>query len=346
MKETLTHRPLLDRLSAVSDSLRGRIALLLERNELTVSELCSVFQIPQSTMSRQLRILSESGWIASRPDGPRRLYHMPRQSTDELDGRMWAVLREHLSSVAESETDGQRLRSVLARRRNRSREFFAGEAERWDRLRDELFGPSFYLLSLVGLVEDSWCVGDLGCGTGSVAEALAPFVNRVLAVDVADSMVEAARHRLESFDNVEVRRGELEALPIDDGRLDAATLILVLHHLPDPDEASSGKWPARAATGRATADRGHAPARRVQEYRQQMGHVWMGFSRRTDRAKRLTEVGFEAETRFPGITRRIRRGPQGDRARRARDARPDVDPEEVREREAARRRQGDGLACT
>ena len=37
--------------------------------------------------------------------------------------------------------------------------------------------------------------------------------------------------------NVEVRRGELEALPIEDGELDAATLILVLHHLPDPAAA-------------------------------------------------------------------------------------------------------------
>ena len=37
--------------------------------------------------------------------------------------------------------------------------------------------------------------------------------------------------------NVDVRRGELEALPIQDGELDAATLLLVLHHLPDPVEA-------------------------------------------------------------------------------------------------------------
>ena len=44
----------------------------------------------------------------------------------------------------------------------------------------------------------------------------------------------AARQRLKDCENIEIRRGELETLPVDDDALDAATICLVLHHVPDP----------------------------------------------------------------------------------------------------------------
>ena len=48
---------ILDHLTALSDPTRSRILLLLDRHELTVSELCSVIQLPQSTVSRHLKAL-------------------------------------------------------------------------------------------------------------------------------------------------------------------------------------------------------------------------------------------------------------------------------------------------
>ncbi|HRN52800.1 MAG TPA: metalloregulator ArsR/SmtB family transcription factor, partial [Gemmatimonadaceae bacterium] len=61
--------PLFDRLSALADPIRSRLLLLLERHELTVSELCSVLQLPQSTVSRHLKVLSAAGWLVAREDG-------------------------------------------------------------------------------------------------------------------------------------------------------------------------------------------------------------------------------------------------------------------------------------
>jgi len=49
---------------------------------------------------------------------------------------------------------------------------------------------------LLALLDPTWVVGDLGCGTGQVSEALAPFVGRVVAVDTSGQMLEAARARL------------------------------------------------------------------------------------------------------------------------------------------------------
>src|SRR5438046_2903278 len=84
--------------------------------------------------------------------------------------------------------------------------------------RHELFGDRFHLAAFAALAERDWVVGDLGCGTGQVSAAIAPFVARVVAVDGSAAMLNAARRRLQGFDNVDLRRGELEALPIDDAR--------------------------------------------------------------------------------------------------------------------------------
>ena len=58
-----------DRLGTLADATRGRILLLLEGTELTVGELCSVLQLPQSTVSRHLKILSDEGWVTARDSG-------------------------------------------------------------------------------------------------------------------------------------------------------------------------------------------------------------------------------------------------------------------------------------
>lgn len=269
--------PILEQMSALADGLRGRILLVLERNELTVSELRAVLQLPQSTVSRHLKTLGDAGWVASRRDGTRRLYHMPDDDAGPGVRRLWGLARDELGGTRAAEEDLRRLGRVLAERRSRSREFFTTEAGRWDLLRDELFGRRFYLQALLGLLADDWVVGDLGCGSGPLSEALAPCVRQVIAVDGSEAMLGAARRRLRDLDNVDVRRGELEALPIDDGVLDAATLILVLHHLPEPGKAVQEV--ARVLRpGGALLVVDMLPHDR-QEYHLEMGHVWMGFSR-------------------------------------------------------------------
>ena len=68
---------ILEHMSALSDQTRCRMLLLLERHELTVSELCAVLQMPQSSVSRQLKTLADDDWITSRRDATSRYYTMP-----------------------------------------------------------------------------------------------------------------------------------------------------------------------------------------------------------------------------------------------------------------------------
>ena len=265
-----------DDLSALSDATRSRLLLLLERHELTVSELCAVLQLPQSTVSRHLKTLADAGWVSSRRDGTSRYYTLALDDRNASTRRLWSVLRDQVAHSVGADQDARRLKGILARRQAKSEEFFASAAGQWDRLRQELFGRASALHALPALINREWTIGDLGCGTGETTAAIAPFVARVIAVDRSGDMLHAARRRLRDQPNVDVRRGELEALPIEDRDLDAGIVMLVLHHTPDP--AAVLKEAARVLRpGGALLLCDMLPHDR-EEYKQQMGHVWLGFS--------------------------------------------------------------------
>ena len=277
-----------DRLSALADATRSRLLLVLEQHELTVGELCAVVQLPQSTVSRHLKTLGSEGWVVSRAEGTSRQYRIV-QPLEAPARRLWQVVREQISEGEPAARDSQRLRTVLADRRLKSEEFFSSAAGQWDALRSELFGRRADLTALLGLIDERWTVGDLGCGTGQMTEALAPFVHRVVAVDASRAMLAAARKRLAHTPNVELRHGELESLPIDDGELDAAVLFLVLHYVVDPAAVLAEVRRVLAPGGRLLVV-DMMPHER-EEYRQQMGHLWQGFSNE-QLAAWLRDAGF------------------------------------------------------
>ena len=281
---------LFEQMPVVGDAMRSRLMLVLERHELTVGELCSVVQAPQSTVSRHLKALVDGGWLTSRADGTNRRY---ASATSRLDGplrSLWLLIRKETAGTAAAQQDERRLTQVLAIRRSRSEEFFQAGASQWDQLRDDLFGRRFFLPALLGLLDEHAVVADLGCGTGQVAEALAPFVGQVIGVDGSPSMLKAAKKRLQKHANVDLRAGTLEALPVNDGALDAAMLFLVLHHVGDPARCLAEAARALRPGGRLVIV-DMLPHER-DEYRSQMGHVWLGFAE-ADVLRALRDTGFD-----------------------------------------------------
>jgi ubiquinone/menaquinone biosynthesis C-methylase UbiE len=264
-----------ERLAALADPLRARILLALEGHELTVTELCTVFGLPQSTMSRHLKALADEGWLIYRVEGPSRRYSMPMKRLAADSRAVWAVVREEVAAGAGAEQDRERLGTVLEERRAKRQEFFSAAVQEWDRLRAELVGSRLDALALLGLLDERWRVGDLGCGTGQVAALLAPFVAQVVAVDESVEMLAAARTRLGDLQNVEVREGALEALPLEDGRLDAAVFFLVLGYLGEPLMALREAVRVVRPGGRLLVV-DLAPHER-EEYRQRLGHLTLGF---------------------------------------------------------------------
>ena len=210
---------------------------------------------------------------------------------DELDPgakRLWPLIREQVAVTSAAGQDDRRLRGVLARRRAKSQEFFASAAGDWDRLRSDLFGDTFYLWGVLGLIDPALVVGDLGCGTGQLTEVVARMCGRWLPSTArrtcSTRRVFASAARPTSICgrvNWRACRSRRESL--------------TRHALAGP--ALLAVTGTRARGSRARSSGGGRvlvvdmlPHER-QEYQQQMGHVWLGFSEKQI-GKFLTDAGF------------------------------------------------------
>ncbi len=263
-----------DHLVELADATRCRLLGALERQELTVGELATALQLPQSTVSRHLKILADEHWIASRAEGASRWYR--RHPGLDADMRaLWELVRTAMGSTPATLQDAARIDAVIAARRAGTQAFFATASAEWDALRDTMFGARADVSAALALLDDALIVGDLGCGTGALSAALSPHVAHVYAVDASPAMLSAASARLAGCHNVTLSEGTLEALPLGDASLDAAVLMLVLHHVADPLRALRDVRRVLRPNGRLLiADmRPHTQER----YREQMGHVWLGF---------------------------------------------------------------------
>ncbi len=322
--------PVTERLSALSERVRLRILRILELEELSVGEVASVVQLPQSTVSRHLKVLAEGGggmsgggWLVRRNEGTQTFYRLVLDDLPVASRALWLVVKDQLVGTSgsgidvsdpELDEDLRRLRAVIEERKTDSESFFGrvggGGGSEWERVRETLYGSSFTAVSLLALVWPDWRVADLGCGTGNAAELIAPWlsshdrgwdggvegrVGGVIAVDSSAAMLESAKARLARFDNVRFVKGDLEKLPsnvLGDGTVDAAVCVLVLHHSDDPRAI------LREMRRILTKERGGGVALIVdmlphtrEAYKRTMGHKHLGFEPGMIRAWAL-EAGF------------------------------------------------------
>jgi len=188
---------------------------------------------------------------------------------------LWSVVRSQFTGAAVASQDSGRAEGVLAQRRDKAQVFFLNQTDIWDKMRVDMVGERADLLALLDLLDDTWVVGDLGCGAGHISDALAPCVRRVIAVDESGPMLAAAETRLKGHENVDLRIGTVEKLPIDDDSLDAAVLFLVAHFVTDPAKAM-GEIRRVLKPGARLLIVDLMSHDRI-DYVIQLGHVWQGF---------------------------------------------------------------------
>jgi ArsR family transcriptional regulator len=281
-------------MEGLSDPTRLRLLRLLERHELGVVELCDILQLPQSTVSRHLKVLADQSWVRSRREATTRLYRMILDELTAPARKLWLLAREQTEAWATLKQDELRLARVLREREvDGSQAFFAGAAADWDKLRSELYGNAFTTEAMLSLLSSDLVVADLGCGTGNISAMLAPHVKQVIAVDNSPAMLKAAKKHAGEFTNIELRRGEVSAIPIDDASCDAALVLLVLSYVPDPAAALREMHRILKPDGRAVIvdllphDR--------DDFRRRMGQQRLGFDR-TELEQLMTAAGFVSTT--------------------------------------------------
>lgn len=262
--------------ATLSDMARVRILRLLEAHELSVGELASALQLPQSTVSRHLKVLYDQSWVSRRSEGTASLYRLDASQLEAGAQQLWSLTRDRLGMTPTLLGDDDRLQRVLAERRVDTRAFFGQIGGEWDEIRRDFFGEQITGESLLNLLPADWVVADLGCGTGNASELLAPIVTRIIAVDREPAMLDAARKRLKGCDNIEFREGDLCDLPIGDAELDAAMVLLVMHHVEEPGVVV--KEVARVLKPGGVLLIVDMVEHDRESYRATMGHVHLGFS--------------------------------------------------------------------
>lgn len=289
----------LDWLQTLADNTRVRLLRLLVGQELSVSEMCSVLQLPQSTVSRHLKVLSADGWIASRRDGTNHLYRLEATEWCEPRSDLWQWVESQASSPTTAQ-DQERLRQVLAQR-SRTEEFFSSTAEQWDRLRIDLFGKQMDSFALAAALPENSVVGELGCGSAPICQIIAPFVEEAIAVDSSQAMLAAAEQRLQlnqdsGANNVRLVQAELTETTLADASLDTAWLVLVLPYIDDPlPVLAEAKRVLKPGASLVIVDL--LPHDRA-TYRQELGHVRLGIER-TELESWLHEVDLKIRNLHP-----------------------------------------------
>lgn len=276
-----------DRMPVLSDLTRARLLRLLSSRELAVGELASIVQMPQSTVSRHLKVLRTDGWVLSRKEGTTSMFSLTDVLPAGGDLLLPAVLMAAENRWARD--DDHRLAAILEQRTGGPASFFGKNAERWEELRAEMFGTAYALPAIAALAPSTWRVLDLGTGTGSTLAELAPSVQEVIGVDRERAMLDAAALRCDEFENVQLVHAGLDELPLPDNHVDAALALLVLHHVDSVLDTLAEAHRVLKPGGRIVIldmiahDRG--------EYRQSMGHVHLGFDK-PRLIESLSQTGF------------------------------------------------------
>ena len=222
------------RLKMFADATRVRLLALLEREELTVAELSAITRLAQPRVSTHLARLKEAGLVRDRRAGVSAYYRFDESTLDAAQRALWQTLRTG-SDDALLRQDAERVPGVLAMRAADQNwaDSVAGDMERHyspGRTWEALARTALPLLSPGDVL-------DIASGDGVLAELLAPHARRYVCVDASPRVVAAASERLKPFANVDVREGDMHALPLPDASFDLVVLMHALTYASKPAQA-------------------------------------------------------------------------------------------------------------
>jgi ubiquinone/menaquinone biosynthesis C-methylase UbiE len=259
---------------ALADPTRLRIAALLRAMELSVGELAQVLGQSQPRVSRHVKILCDAGVAARRKEGSW-VFLVPGDAarTQPLfaaidawdEGDHWTV------------ADAARLAAVREDRALAAERYFAAHAEHWDAMRSLHVAEDQVEAALaraLGRAPIGRLV-DVGTGTGRMLALFGGEASHATGIDRSPEMLRLARAKLDGA-AIELRQGDIGALPLEDGCADTVILHQVLHYLPAPEAAIAELARILAPGGRVLIV--DFASHDLEELRDRDAHARLGFS--------------------------------------------------------------------
>ena len=249
---------------------------LLQAEELSVAEIQEVLGMGQSRISTHLARLKRSGLVQDRRVG-KNIYYSWTPAGPIKEPELRSVVRLAVADMPEAAADRSGLKHVIAKRRNRTREYFNKLAGKFGR--SYCPGRSWQalahlLITLIPAID----VADLGAGEGTLSQLLAKRARKVIAIDISERMIEVGTQLAKDhgFTNLEYRLGDLEEPPIADSSIDLAVFSQALHHANSPHKAiAAAKRILRPGGRLAILD---LLAHSFEQARELYADLWLGFS--------------------------------------------------------------------
>ncbi|ALN58041.1 MULTISPECIES: ArsR/SmtB family transcription factor [Lysobacter] len=275
------------RLKVFADATRVRLLALLEREELTVAELSAITRLAQPRVSTHLSKLKEAGLVRDRRAGVSAYYRFDEGALDNAQRALWQTLSTG-SDDPLLRQDAERVPAVLAMRASDQNwaDSVAGDMERHyspGRTWEALARSALPLLQPGDVL-------DIASGDGVLAELLAPHSHRYICLDASTKVVAAASERLRKLRNVEVREGDMHALPFAAETFDLVVLMHALTYAEQPAQAVAEAARVLRPGGRVllTSLARHEHRGAVEAF----GHVNLGFTEK-DLQKFAAKAGFD-----------------------------------------------------
>lgn len=226
-------------LQAASEATRLRLLALLLEAELTVSELVAILGQSQPRVSRHLKLLLEAGLVQRHREGSWAFFLIAEGTAM---ARLARTIVAHIDPLDPTiSADRARLQEARRVRSKIAAAYFAAHAPNWDTIRSLHVAEETVERAVLEEVGDRplHALLDLGTGTGRMLELLAPRADRAVGVDQSPPMLNLARTRLEraGLRNVQLRQGDIYALPLEGADYDLVIVHQVLHYLDDPGRA-------------------------------------------------------------------------------------------------------------
>jgi ubiquinone/menaquinone biosynthesis C-methylase UbiE len=227
---------LLSSMRAIAEITRLRLLFVLSHGEFNVSELTQILGQSQPRISRHLKLMVEAGLLSRYKEGSWVLFRL------NDTGRGGALARAVVELLPASDSlllsDIARLEAVRRQRNEAAEAYFRANAANWETLRRlhvheeeveramcELAGPDKIDTLL-----------DLGTGTARILVLFAGLARQGIGIDQNREMLAMARLAIEraGLRHIQVRQGDIYALPFPNSFADFITIHQVLHYLDEP----------------------------------------------------------------------------------------------------------------
>jgi ArsR family transcriptional regulator len=262
---------------------------MLQAEELSVAEIQEILGMGQSRISTHLAQLKRAGLVRDRRVG-KNIYYSWTPAGPIKEAELGSLIRLAVTDMPEAASDRSSLQHVIAKRKDRTREYFNKLAGKFGR--SYCPGRSWKALAHLFLTMiPPIDVADLGAGEGTLSQILAKSARKVIAIYISDRMLEVRSPyaKYYGFTNLEYRIGDLEDPPIQDNSIDLAIFGQALHHANSPPRAIAAARRILRTGGRLVIL--DLLAHDYEQAKELYADLWLGFSE-VELVRLLEQAGF------------------------------------------------------